>query len=279
MIIVRIQGGLGNQMFQYAYAKALEFNGNKVKIDISNATISSKLDEYCIDLDVASDDEIKELFSKNKLLNLIHKIKKDVVKEKSLSFDKNLLDVNGHKYIYGYFQSEQYFLNIKNIILKQFQIKQNLSNYTQQIKKLIKNTKNTCTIHIRRGDYITNKNANKIHGTCSLEYYFNAIKLINEKINNANYFIFSDDIKWIKENINIKNATYIDDNKRIPHEDILLMSLCEHNIIANSSFSWWGSWMNQNENKIIIAPKRWFANEDKNNESIKGITCKQWIRI
>ena len=279
MLIVRIQGGLGNQMFQYAYAKALETNGNEVKIDVANATLSSELDNYNIDLDVASFDEIRKLFSKNKFINFIHKVKGDVLKEKSLSFNKNLLEAVGNKYIYGYFQSEKYFLNIKNIIVKQFTLKQNLSHYAQEIKNTIQNTKNTCSIHIRRGDYIINKSANKIHGTCSLDYYNNATKLIDKKINSVKYYIFSDEIEWVKENMNIANATYIENNGRTPHEDILLMSLCEHNIIANSSFSWWASWLNENKEKIVIAPKRWFADEEKNTQSNQGIVCDNWIRL
>lgn len=124
-----------------------------------------------------------------------------------------------------------------------------------------------------------NKSANKIHGSCSLNYYENAIRLINKKISNVKYFVFSDEIDWVKENMNIKNATYIKNNNRIPHEDIELMGLCEHNIIANSSFSWWASWVNENKEKIIIAPKRWFADEAKNEQSLKGIICDNWIRI
>lgn len=279
MLIVRIQGGLGNQMFQYAYAKALETNGNEVKIDVANATLSSELGNYNIDLDVASFDEIRKLFSKNKFINFIHKVKGDVLKEKSLSFDKYLLEAVGNKYIYGYFQSEKYFLNIKNVIVKQFTLKQNLSHYAQEIKNTIQNTKNTCSIHIRRGDYIVNKSANKIHGTCSLDYYNNATKLIDKKINSVKYYIFSDEIEWVKENMNIENATYIENNGRTPHEDILLMSLCEHNIIANSSFSWWASWLNENKEKIVITPKRWFADEKKNTQSNQGIPCDNWIRL
>ena len=127
-------------------------------------------------------------------------------------------------------------------------------------------------MHIRRGDYVSNSKSNSIHGTCSLEYYREAVKIINEKYKNSIFFVFSDDISWKKENLLIQNAVYID-NKTIPHEDIYLMSLCKYNITANSSFSWWGAWLNQNKNKVVIAPKKWFLK--KENE----IASKNWITI
>jgi hypothetical protein len=127
-------------------------------------------------------------------------------------------------------------------------------------------------LHIRRGDYISDKKANSVHGTCDLSYYKKATELICAKFNDAHFFVFSDDISWAKENLNINNTTYID-HKTIPHEDIHLMSLCKHNITANSSFSWWGAWLNQYSKKTVIAPKQWFIN--KENE----VACESWIKL
>jgi len=138
--------------------------------------------------------------------------------------------------------------------------------------------KNSCSIHIRRGDYTSNVNSN-IHGTCSLEYYKKATEYMQNKYKDIYYYIFSDDITWVKENLKLENAVYIEsEEKRIPHEDIYLMSLCSNNIIANSSFSWWGTWLNNNLNKTVIAPKRWFE-DNKLHAQSQDIVCDSWIKI
>ena len=267
MIIVRIVGGLGNQMFQYAYAKSLQQKGFDVQIDISKFKTYKlhggyHLDSYNIDLQKAG--------SLDTFLSLL-KLKKNV-KEKSLLFDENLLKLKGNEFVKGYFQTEKYFLSIREILLKQFTIKTALSDSTKEYSKEIHQHKNSCSLHIRRGDYITDEKANSVHGTCDLNYYAAAIKLINEKFDTTHFFVFSDDIAWTKENLPLKNATYID-HKTIPHEDMFLMSLCKHNITANSSFSWWGAWLNQYQNKTVIAPKKWFVSQK--NE----VASKNWIQL
>ncbi|MBU3010021.1 alpha-1,2-fucosyltransferase [Polaribacter vadi] len=267
MIIVRIVGGLGNQMFQYAYAKSLQQKGFDVQIDISKFKTYKlhggyQLDKYNIDLEIA--DTFTTFLGKIK-------IKKNV-REKSLLFDENLFSLNGNEYVKGYYQTEKYFKYIRSILINQFVIQQKLSESTLVYANEIFKFSNSCAVHIRRGDYISDKKANNIHGTCDLDYYHKAIDIIKEKHKNAHFFVFSDDIAWTKENLNIENSTYIN-NKTIPHEDLYLMSLCKNNITANSSFSWWGAWLNQNENKTVISPKKWF--NDKENE----VACKKWIKL
>ena len=286
MVIVKIIGGLGNQMFQYAYAKALEQKGHEVKIDISAFETYKlhggyQLDKYNIDLDSSIKDENDKFYKNTFFYKVLRRFGMDFsrrIKEKSLLFDKKLLEIDDNSYLDGYFQCEKYFKDIREIILKQFTINQDISNYTKEIKNKIQNSQNSCSLHIRRGDFVNSKNIN-IHGACDIEYYKKAMKYLEEKVENINYFIFSDDIEWVKENLAIQNAIYIDSKeKRIPHEDIYLMSLCKNNIIANSSFSWWGAWLNQNENKIVIAPKRWFA-DDKLESQSKDIVCESWVKI
>jgi hypothetical protein len=267
MIIVRILGGLGNQMFQYAYAKALEQNGYDVKIDISKFKKYKLHGGYHLDkfnIDLRTPGFISTFLS-------VSKIKKNV-KEKNLLFDENLLKLSGDEFVKGYFQTEKYFTQIRAVLLHQFTIKQSISKETNTVAKNILSSKNSCSLHIRRGDYISDKKANSVHGTCDLKYYKNAIKLINDTYQNITFFVFSDDISWTKENLHIENAIYVD-NKTIPHEDMYLMSLCKNNITANSSFSWWGAWLNKNKNKTVIAPKNWFVN--KENE----VACKNWIQL
>lgn len=286
MIIVKIIGGLGNQMFQYAYAKALEQKGYEVKIDISAFETYKlhggyQLSFYNIDLITSMKEENNKYYKNNVFLKVLRRLSFDFsrrIKEKSLLFDAKLLDVEDNTYIDGYFQSENYFKDIKEIILKQFTIKKEISSYSKDIENQIKDSKNSCSLHIRRGDFVNNTNIS-IHGSCDAVYYKNAMRLLEEKEDDINYFIFSDDIDWVKRNLDVKAAIYIESKeKRLPHEDIYLMSLCDHNVIANSTFSWWGAWLNQNENKIVIGPKRWFA-DDKLAEESKYIVCESWVRV
>jgi hypothetical protein len=267
MIIVRIVGGLGNQMFQYAYAKSLQQKGYQVEIDISKFKKYKlhggyHLDEYNIDLETSSS------FS-----NFITRLGfRRSAKEKSLLFDEKFLNLPKNEYVKGYFQTEKYFKEIRKILLEQFQIKNALSNSTITYKKEIEKHKNSCSIHIRRGDFISDKKANKVHGTCSLDYYQKGIDFLNSQFKEVHFFVFSDDILWAKKNLKIENVTFIN-HKTIPHEDLLLMSLCRFNITANSSFSWWGAWLNQHKSKVVIAPKQWFVN--KENE----VACNNWIQL
>jgi hypothetical protein len=125
-------------------------------------------------------------------------------------------------------------------------------------------------MHIRRGDYVSLKISNELHGVLPLEYYYNAIELIKKQNPNITVFVFSDDIPWVKENLKLKDkCVYVDFNSGENSVfDMFLMSLCKHNIIANSSFSWWGAWLNQNKNKIIVAPENWFAKKEMLNNDL-----------
>ncbi len=267
MIIVRIIGGLGNQMFQYAYAKSLQKRGYRVKIDISKFKRYKlhggyHLDKYAIDLETSST-----------VTNILSKMGfRKSYKEKSLLFDETFLNPPKNSYIKGYFQTEKYFTDVKATLSKQFSLQNGLSKSTDKYKNLIENTVNSCSLHIRRGDFISNKKANKVHGTCDLDYYKRAIEFLESQYKNIHFFIFSDDIKWTKKHLKLENKTFVE-HKTIPHEDLYLMSLCRFNITANSSFSWWGAWLNNNENKVVIAPKKWFVN--KENE----VACNNWIKL
>lgn len=267
MVIVRIIGGLGNQMFQYAYAKALEKKGYQVCIDISEFKRYKlhggyQLNKFKIDMQKAS--TLAILFAKIGF--------RKSIKEKSLLFDKELLNVPKTAYLKGYFQNENYFLNCKNLLLEQFKINKEFSKTTTSYKHKILKENNSCSIHIRRGDFVSNQKANKVHGTCDIDYYKRAINFLESQYKNIYFFVFSDDITWAKSNLKLQNATYVE-HQVIPHEDLFLMSICRFNITANSSFSWWGAWLNQHKNKVVIAPKQWFVS--KENE----IACDNWIKL
>ncbi len=267
MVIVRIVGGLGNQMFQYAYAKALQKKGYNVKIDISKFKKYKlhggyQLDKFKIDLETS-----------NTLSNILTRIGfRRSIKEKSLLFNEDFLNIPEKAYVKGYFQTEKYFYSIRDILLKQFVLKKEIASTTNKYKKSIEAEKNSCSIHVRRGDFITNEKASKVHGICDLDYYEKSIKFLESQYNNIYFFVFSDDIAWVKNNLKLKNAIYIN-HKTIPHEDMYLMSLCRFNITANSSFSWWGAWLNDHKNKVVISPKQWLI--EKENE----VACDNWIKL
>lgn len=286
MVTVKIVGGLGNQMFQYAYAKALQQKGYNVNLDISafeTYTLHGGygLHSYNIDLKIAHKNELNKFITVGFISKIRNKLKiknSKIITETTLLFEKKFLNIENNKYIDGYFQTEKYFSNIRDVILHQFTIKDKISNYSKDMKYAIEHANISASLHIRRGDYLSSLNSN-IHGTCNLEYYKKAIIFLNSKFGEINYFIFSDDMAWVKENLKIDQAIYIDSKeKRIPHEDIYLMSLCDHNIIANSTFSWWGAWLNQNNEKIVIAPKRWFNDEGLEKQS-KDIISEDWVRL
>ena len=288
MIVVKIIGGLGNQLFQYSYAKSLQQKGYKVKIDIS-AFETYKLhggyfiDRYLIDIELATPGELRRFG----VLGVASKLKKQfgfknnrLTGEEFFFFDDRLMSPEDDTYIQGYFQSEKYFLEIREVILSQISLKNSLSTYNAGIQKEISMCKISCSIHMRRGDYLTNSVANKVHGVLDIEYYKESIELLENKFSdNIWYFIFSDDMEWVVDNLHIKNSTFVDsDQDSCPNEDIFLMSLCDHNIIANSSFSWWGAWLNNNGKKVVISPKQWFMDK-KMNDNTFDLIPSIWIRV
>lgn len=289
MIIIKLIGGLGNQMFQYALGRSLSIINNiEFKIDISSFEEDYKLHKYGLDKfkiveQIATRQEINESKNPkgiNKLINNADFLKpyyrRRWVKEQSFPFDQNILKIDQNAYIEGHWASEKYFKSVDKIIRTDLCIKEKPDEENASIAKEITNSESV-SIHIRRGDYIDNPQTNKIHGTCSLDYYHLAIEDIAKKVKNPHFFVFSNDYEWVKKNLTIPYPMRLvsingaDKN----YEDIRLMSLCKHHIIANSTFSWWGAWLSENENKQIYSPKIWY-NIDYN---IKDLLPDSWIKI
>jgi len=292
MIIVRLTGGLGNQMFQYAFGKSLaEQLKQQIKLDIlgykNDLLRTYDLPHFSIKADIASKHELKWLRNEYKFLDLlfwtllkfgVRKIGRFTIIKEIEPFVRQIDDLSNKENIYliGDWQNENYFKKIKEIIIKDFSFKTEIKGQNLEIANQIAMT-NSVSIHIRRGDYILNKETNKIHGICSVDYYMNAIEIIETKIKQPTFFIFSDDTAWVKENFKIKNAVYVTHNSGLSApQDMRLMMLCHHNIIANSSFSWWAAWLNTNPNKIVIAPQKWFVSNLFNTSEL---IPKDWIRI
>lgn len=268
MIIVVLKDGLGNQLFQYAAAKCIATKLNtQLKLDIAsfgkNPVREYSLHHFDINEEFASSFEKISLRLKNIYSRLVNKVGFRVREyryfEKVLGFNPSFFQIKDNTYIEGYWQSENFFLPIADILRKEFMVKaapdKKNAAYLNEMKGV-----NSVSLHIRRGDYVTNKLVNSIHGLCTTEYYQQAVEFIRRNIPDPVFFIFSDDMDWVKANFIIKNNSvhYMDHNENKDYEDLRLMYSCKHNIIANSSFSWWGGWLNNNPNKIVIAPANWF---------------------
>lgn len=284
MKIVNLLGGLGNQMFQYALYLSLKEKGFETKVDVTqfeNYKLHNgyELEEiFSVSPEYATYNEVKELSSIRRsevctkiLRKFFHNKKTEYLERATHIFDQNVFLTEGDTYYQGYWQNEKYFKNIRNIILTEFNFQNHLSDNNSKILSEIKST-NSVSIHVRRGDYLHDSSLNSI---CDVNYYTKAIKTIESKIVDPKYFIFSDDIVWCEQNFKISNCTFISWNKgNKSYVDMQLMSNCKHNIIANSSFSWWAAWLNNNENKIIITPDRW-----TNKNKVEDIIPKTWIKI
>jgi hypothetical protein len=294
VIIVNVNGGLGNQMFQYALGRALSLS-KKTKLRLYVKEVIDKDDHNGFELDnvfnisasIATNKDRKLVLgsrSSHKLIKLLRSKKLDFLRggkyivEKSFNYQSDVFDISDNIFIRGFWQSEKYFLEYRNTILQEFSFKSKLSEKNLAIKKQVQSCISV-SIHVRRGDYISNPSANKVHGVLSEDYYKRAIDKLD--IDGALFVFFSDDANWVKNYLapiilNSDNFIVVDHNHaNESYNDMRLMSLCEHNIIANSSFSWWGAWLNTNPNKIVIAPKNWFS-IDKNTSDL---IPQSWIQV
>jgi hypothetical protein len=292
MIIVRLNGGLGNQLFRYAAGRALaEHHGVELKLDISvfqhNMLRTYELDHFAITAKIATSDEINSLTFENcrayvrSLKKLSQKIKpyylRTVYKEPHFHFDSNFFRTNNHVWLSGNWQSNKYFKAITSVIKKEFQIVHTLKDKNLELSKMIQDSNSVC-VHIRRGDYVSDTQTHIIHGLCNLNYYTNAIELIKKETDAPHFFVFSDDMTWAKSNLNIGfPTTFIDhNNTKTSYEDFRLMSLCKNHIIANSSFSWWSAWLSEYKDKIVLTPAKWF---NSSKRDIKDLIPQEWSKI
>ncbi len=294
MIIVKLMGGLGNQMFQYATAKRL---ADKIQttllLDVSTYDNMASIDTprhyelscYKISAKTANEHDLGRMLPQGYHAGLFYKITRRLGIDKRLrplgepnkSFYDIMLRARDNTYIVGWWQNERYFKDVRKILLEEFEPKE-ISSYSKQLLKMVK-ASSSVSIHVRRGDYATNKNANKEHGLLPISYYERSIKFLRDRQAELRFFVFSDDIDWCKNNLRLGNRpVFVEGNVTDKsHEDIYLMQHCKHNIIANSSFSWWGAWLNDNPGKIVIAPKNWFRNKASNSET--EIVPRRWIRL
>lgn len=290
-LIVKLSGGLGNQMFQYAFGQGLARKmGIYVYYDISFFKFQSlrKIELYIfpnININIAGNSLIYGLhfFPYAKLTRMVIKINTWVGKlnvwyrERELSHKDNLSQLLAKRnYLEGYWQSDKYFIDIISDVKKFFTFPELKDFQNLEIVDKL-NHPNAVSLHIRRGDYVQNIGK---HAPCSVEYYRNAMQNIAEKVKTPFFFVFTDDPQWFMTDFimdypyeliswNTGSQSYI---------DMQLMSLCKHNIISNSTFSWWGAWLNTNPSKIVIAPSQWFG-EPELNKQTEDLVPDQWVRL
>lgn len=286
MIIIKVMGGLGNQMFQYAlYKKLLQINKD-VKVDIhyfNNVAMHNGYElnkVFDLNPSIATNNEIKRLGDTERCIS--SKIRRKMGFKKKSHFTPSSdqvatfipeIFVIDEMYLDGYWQSEKYFKDVDTIIRKDFTFRNDLRGRNAIICQEILHNE-AVSLHVRRGDYLKIPLYQNI---CTRDYYVNAINYISDRIKKPKFYIFSDDIEWCESNLDIKDATFVNWNKGSDsYIDMQLMSNCKYNIIANSSFSWWAAWLNNYKNKIVISPKKWFSDPNINQDDIIPET---WIKI
>ena len=257
-VTTKIMGGLGNYLFQIASAYSKSIDDDLIFVlDTSDVLIKhSNPEKYK-----------KNIFKKINFQQTTGSC--ELYNE--LSFNYNVLPkfTNNTKMV-GYFQSEKYFSHNRKQTLDLFSIDNETNQFLISKYGELLNNK-TCSLHVRRGDYLR---LSEFHPPQSVDYYKKSVEMVGEDFH---FLIFSDDINWCKENLSfIKNKTFIEGND--DYQDLYLMSMCENNIIANSSFSWWGAWLNVNENKKVISPKIWFGEKNKHLNT-NDIYCTNWIKL
>ena len=293
MIISKIIGGLGNQMFQYATGRAVSSRlSTPLHLDVSGFT-GYKLHQgfeltrvFACDPELATAAEVRNLlgwrasaFAQRILPHIDARwIRRgNLVIEPHHHYWPEINTIRDNVYLSGYWQSERYFRDISETIRADFTFRQPLSEFNAELADEILH-RNAVSVHVRRGDYVTDPKTNAVLGVCSLDYYRAAISHMSEHLESPEFFVFSDDISWVKENLQFGFPyTFVDHNRgQESYNDMRLMSLCSHHIIANSSFSWWGAWLNPRVEKIVIAPKKWFSDT---NRARRDLIPSDWLEI
>lgn len=280
MIIVRLMGGHSNQMFQYATGRSLaKAHNTTLCLDMSwfdnmegvKTPRHYELGQY----------QIVETIYKRTLIDRVKAKTGGFTHylEKTADYDPNLRNLEGNILLEGYFQTEKYFLDIRDILLQEFTLKSKPSSVNQKLLDRIKADKNATSLHVRRGDYVSNAETKSVHGVKETDYYRAALKELKKGVSKPSIYVISNDPAWCKNNLQLGVPMHVvdtNDDQSGGGEDMRLMRACKHNIMANSSFSWWGAWLNQNPNKVVITPKKWF---NDTSISTADLIPESWIQV
>ena len=291
MIIVRVSGGLGNQLFQVATGRALSTIHQQPLVIDDRGFQADGFRKFCLPLfmvDIllpADSMAVQQILPPSRKRwvaflkwRLTHGRSLRYIREKSLDFNPEILNAGPHCYLHGYWQSQQYFQHAAHQIRRDLTLRVGPTGENPEwLKKITSGV--SVSVHVRRGDYVLDPKASRVHGTCSVEYYRAAAAEIAGRISDTpTFFVFSDDPRWVRENLHLPFPTqymsHNDDHHN--YEDLRLMAACSHHIIANSSFSWWGAWLGGNPDRIVIAPKTWFNDPSRSDRSL---VPAEWVRL
>ncbi|MEI6553194.1 MAG: alpha-1,2-fucosyltransferase [bacterium] len=293
MITVKLKGGLGNQLFQYAFGRTASLKLEApLGLDLSAYENPSEFDierefqlgHFNIQATILSQTKTNKIDSiKNKFDQIKNVLKNTLNPYSGYTFNPKDLEVKDGAYLEGFWQSEKYFSDIETTLRYDLVLKEKLGTkaklFKDRIKQVEENGGVSASLHIRRCDFVSNKYANTYHGSLDITYYQKAISTLQTKLSGKQLvlFVFSDDIAWVKENLKTE-VPYVCVSRPeiLDYEDMYLMSQCSHNIIANSSFGWWGAWLNPKKDKMVIAPKRWVRDQKVNTNDV---TPLDWIKI
>ena len=293
MIFVKLISGLGNQLFQYAMGRQLAITrGVPLKLDLSffetQQLRSYKLDHYNIRAEVASDEEVARFLrvykSKNRVDRVYRTLERQLPKQLRRYYKENewwvyepqLLKASGKLYLDGYWQHHKYFEKLHPQIRQELTLKENSYPRPGNLAAEIAHNHASVSLHIRRGDYVSDKAAHNFMGVLPLEYYYRAISYLGRKLSDPVYYVFSDDLEWAKANLRQDiPLQFVEADK--DYVELDMMSRCRHNIIANSSFSWWGAFLNQNPDKIVVAPSQWVIPDDRNAKI--HLALPSWVKL
>lgn len=289
-IVVGLSGGLGNQMFQYATGRALSLRLNvPLALDLSwfagRQDRTYALAPFAISATLIGcvDDSVHW---QGRWMKLVDRVVRrlaprrrgvPVCREKFFHFDSSVLELSAPVCLDGYWQSERYFSDAREVIAADFVLKYPMEGVSRNMLERICASDAIC-VHVRRGDYVTNPVAGAVHGLCQLDYYQQGVQSVIDGMAAPHCFVFSDDPEWVRANLHLPVPTTIVDFNagNMAHEDLRLMAACKRFVIANSSFSWWGAWLCADPDKRVVAPRKWFQDELKDT---RDLIPESWARL
>ncbi len=285
-IIARLAGGLGNQLFQYAAARAVALrNDTDLVLDargfVPRKPFTYDLGHFAISGRVGGEDELPPGRNKPLRYGLWRAFGRSprFVRENGLGFNPSIANLGPDVYLHGYFQSERYFADVTSTIRKELAIVTEPDAENQRWLEEIDGAGNAVSLHVRRGDYVASAGGQNVYGTCDAAYYARAFAHVRERTGgDATLFVFSDDPDWAEQNLAFDAPMRFarHNGRATAYEDLRLMAACRHHIIANSTFSWWGAWLDPSRDKVVAAPAHWFADSRLNNPDIYP---DEWTRI